>query len=154
MSGNRVLFIEEAIIKAVENLLSSRMNELLGQLDYPIPYVEFGTYSGDSIVSPKIAITVCGRTEKERLILLDAYTLSITFNLPETPDSVLFTFAYSCASNKVFTDDPTLGGIVDRVVIMEEKIIPPKTPNCGQEWQVAITLRITVEGNIYARKWL
>ena len=42
-------------------------------------------------------------------------------------------------------DYPTLGGIVDRVVVTDKKVVPPKVTNCGMDWKVEINLRITVE---------
>ena len=146
MNENKVLFIEDTIIGGVKSLLTSRINELLGEIEYNIPIIEFGNYSGANVIVPKIELKSCERTEKERLILLDAYTLTVTFDLPESPDSVLFTWIYFCALNKVFNDNPTLDGIADRVTMIDEDIKPPKVLHCGQDWQVTIKLRITVEG--------
>jgi hypothetical protein len=146
MNENRVLFIEEAIIEAVKQLLASRMNELLKEVDYPIPYVEFGSCSGGDAVIPKVAIIACERTENERLALLNAYSLSVVFDVPESADSVLYTFMYYCAASKAFDENPKLGGIVDGVVIVNDRIKPPEKTNCGRNWQVVITLRLTVEG--------
>jgi hypothetical protein len=154
MNGNKVLFIEDTIIEGVKSLLTSRMNELIADIDCNIPIIEFGNYSGANVIVPKIAFTSCERTEKERLILLDAYSITITFDVPDNPDSVLFTWVYFCAANKVFNDSPTLGGIADRLTLTSEDIKPPKVLNCGQDWQVIVKLRLTVEGTIYARKWL
>jgi hypothetical protein len=83
--------------------------------------------------------------EKERIIILDAYSLSITFSLPETPESELFCYAYSAAVCKALQENPTLGGVADRAVMIAKKYIPPKKINCGQGWELVLTLRITVE---------
>jgi hypothetical protein len=48
MNDNRALFVEEAIMAAVKRLLSGRVNEILGEAEYPIPPVEFGNYRGGS----------------------------------------------------------------------------------------------------------
>jgi hypothetical protein len=72
MSDNRALFVEEAIIGAVKRLLSGRVNELLGEMEYPIPPVEFGNYRGGSVIVPVISLSTCERSEKERVIWLDA----------------------------------------------------------------------------------
>ena len=39
---------------------------------------------------------------------------------------------------------------MDKSVLTREKIVPPKISGCGQEWQVVIDLRVTVEGHVYA----
>jgi hypothetical protein len=38
-----------------------------------------------------------------------------------------------------------LGGIVDKAVITGKKYNPPKFQNCGEGWELVITLRITIE---------
>jgi hypothetical protein len=82
---DKSLFIEEIIINSLKSLLAGRVNKLLGEMEYPIPPVEFGSYRGGSFVVPVIAISTCERSEKERIIRLDAYTLTITFAVPEHP---------------------------------------------------------------------
>jgi hypothetical protein len=47
-------------------------------------------------------------------------------------------------------ENPTLGGVVDRAVVVGEKYAPPKKPTFGQGWEVVLTLRVTVEGTVYA----
>ena len=140
------IFIEQQIIKAVRGLLFGRVNEILREAKFAIPLVEIGGYEGGSAVCPMILLATCERTEKERIIRLDAYSLTIAFTLPETPESELFCYAYSAAVGKVFSDDPTLGGVADRAVIVGKKYQPPKKPHCGEVWGLVLTLRITVEG--------
>jgi len=77
---------------------------------------------------------------------VDAYSLTVAFNVPETEDSELFCYAYSSAVCKALDLNPTLGGIADRVVVSGKKYVPPKVVNSGMEWQAVICLRITVEG--------
>ena len=154
MNENKILFIEDAITDGVKSLLTSRMNELIGEIEYSVPVIEFGKYTGANVIVPKIDLVSCERTEKERLILLDAYSLTVTFNVRDCPDSVLYTWIYFCAANKVFNESPTLDGIADRLTLTCVDIKPPKVFDCGQDWQVTAKLRITVEGTLYARKWL
>ncbi|MDR0473618.1 MAG: hypothetical protein LBH43_08125 [Treponema sp.] len=149
MSDNRALFIEETITGAVKRLLTERVNELLGEMQFVIPLVEFVNYVGGMVVCPVIALSSCERMEKERIICLDAYSLTLTFDVPETADSESHCYAYSAAVGKALAENPTLGGVVDRVSISGKKYVPPKNANCGQEWQVIITLRLTVEGYAY-----
>ena len=61
-----------------------------------------------------------------------------------------YAFAYLAGIRKAFAENSTLGGVVDRAVLTSEKIVPPKVSGCGQEWQVVIDLRVTVEGYVYA----
>jgi len=142
-------FIEQQIISAVRELLIGKLNLLLGDMKFQIPLVEFGNYNG-GVVVPVIALSSCEHSEKERIIRLDAYSLTITFNVPETEDSELFCYAYASAVCKVLALNPTLGGVADRATVCGKKYVPPKVANSGMGWQVVITLRITVEGNINA----
>jgi hypothetical protein len=43
------LCIEETLLNSVENLLSGRVNELLGETEYPIPLIEWGRPSSGDI---------------------------------------------------------------------------------------------------------
>ncbi|MDR0472487.1 MAG: hypothetical protein LBH43_02280 [Treponema sp.] len=139
-------FIEQEIITAVQGLLTGRVNELLGTVQYAIPIVEIGNYCGSTAVVPVLAIVSCERSEKERIIKLDVYSLTITFTLPEMPDSELHCFVYAWAVCKALEENSTLAGIVDRAVITGKKYIQPKKLNCSQEWELVLNLRITVEG--------
>jgi len=138
-------FIKQRIIRAVRELLTGRVNEILQDKEFVIPVIEFGGYQGASSVAPVIALNACERTEKERIIRLDAYSLTITFTIPEMPESELYCYAYAGAVSRAIYDDPTLGGVVDRAVITEKKYLQPKKPNCGEGWGVVINLRITIE---------
>ena len=138
-------FIEMQIIGAVKELLAGRVNELLCDSEFTIPVIEFGGYCGSSVVKPEIILGFCERTEKERIIQVDAYSLTVSFSLPEMPESELCCYAYVGAVGKVVFDNPTLGGIVDRAVVVEKKFIPPKKPHCGDGWELVLTIRLTVE---------
>lgn len=139
-------FIEHKIIEAVRKMLAGRVNEIIGNWQAVIPVIEFGSYQSSSVVTPVIALAGCEQTEKERIIRLDAYSLSVTFTLPETEESELYCYAYADALIKALGEDVTLGGVADRAVISGKKYQPPKKPNCGEGWSVSISLRVTVEG--------
>jgi hypothetical protein len=145
MSDNRILYTEEAIFGAVKCLLTEKVNELLGDLDFPVPLVEFSNYGGTTAVVLAITLATCEQSEKERIVQLDAYTLTITFSFPETPESEIYCYAYSAAVRKALEEDTTLDGVANRTVITGKKYVSPKKPNCGQGWELVITLRITVE---------
>ena len=46
MSDCRALFVEEAIIGEVKRLLTGRVNEILGEAEFSLPFIEFGSYEG------------------------------------------------------------------------------------------------------------
>jgi hypothetical protein len=138
------------IIEAVRGLLAGRVNELLGDLQFSIPVIEFGNYSGRDVIVPVIVMNACERSEKERLILLDAYSLTVTFCLPDTDDGELFCYAYSAAVSRALAENPTLDGVVDRAVITGKKYVQPDKRYCGGNWEMIMTLRLTVEGSVYA----
>jgi hypothetical protein len=147
---DKALFIEEKILNSVKKLLSGRVNELLGEMEYPIPPIEFGNYRSGSGIVPVIALSVCERTEKERIIRLDAYTLTITLNVPEHPEGERNCYAYASTVATALWDDPTLDGAVDRAVLAGKQYTPPKQSGTGGDWTVVLSLRITVEGRGYA----
>jgi hypothetical protein len=140
------VFIEQQIVSVVREILTERVNEMLCDMRFPVPPVEFGDYFGGFAVVPAVVLSSCERTEKERIVRLDAYSLTVTFNLPETPESEQQCYAYSGAISRAIYDNPTLCGVADRAVITGKKYLSPKKPNCGEGWQLVITLRITVEG--------
>jgi hypothetical protein len=139
------LFIEEIIINSLKSLLTGRVNELLGETEYPIPPIEFGSYRGGSAVVPVIALFTCERSEKERIIRLDAYTLTVTCAVPEHPEGERNCYAYAAAVATALGENPTLGGVVSRAVLTGKKYSPPKHPGTGEGWEAVLTLRVTVE---------
>jgi hypothetical protein len=151
MTDTEGLFIEEKLLNSVRKLLSGRVNELLGETEYPIPPVEFGTYRGGSTVAPVISLSTCERSEKERIVRLDAYTLTITFTVSEHPSDQRSVgerncYAYAASVAAALKENPTLGGVVDRVELAGKKYGPPKCAGTGADWRVTLTLRITTEG--------
>jgi hypothetical protein len=139
-------FIEQRILEAVRGLLTGKVNEMLGKMEYPIPIIEFGNYGCVYAVAPIIILSSCESSEKERIIRLETYSMTITLELPETPESELYCYAYSSAIGWSVYDNPTFDGVVERAVITGKKYCPPKKPNCGQGWEVTLNLRIIVEG--------
>ena len=139
-------FIEQRIKNAINSLLTGRVNEKLNDYQFFFPLVELGEYGGSSAITPVVTISSCERTEKERIIKQDAYSITIIFTIPENPDSELYCYAYSTAFEKTLNEDVTLGGVADRAVITGKKYKPPEKPNCGGNWQLVISMRVTVEG--------
>jgi len=143
---SEIVFIEQRIINAVKKLLSGKFNDYLRLLDFQIPFVEFGIFRGVNVVAPLISISSCEQTEKERIVKQDIYSLTVAFPVLDCVESELFCFAYADAFYKALGDDVTLGGVVDRAVVTAKKYVPPKKINCGMDWEVVLTLKITVEG--------
>jgi hypothetical protein len=142
--------IEMRIIGAVRGILTGRVNEVLGNWQFMFGIFEDSEFKSNTSIVPVVKLLGCERTEKERIICIDAYSLTISLTVPETADSEFFCYGYSSAISKALGENPTLGGIVNRVTVADTKYIPPKVANCGQDWQVIITLRLTVEGTVYA----
>jgi len=138
-------FIELQIISAVRKLLTEKVNEIIEKWKVFIPLVEISNYKGSSAINAVYSLSSCERTEKERIININSYSLTVQFSIPENTDSELYCYAYGNAFDKALSLDKTLGGIVECATITSTKYIPPKKLNCGQEWEVIITLRITVE---------
>jgi hypothetical protein len=141
--------MEEKLLNSVKKLLSGRVNELLRETEYPIPLIEFGNHRGGSVVVPVISLAACKRSEKERIVRLDAYTLTVAFTVPEWPGGERNCYAYAASVAAALKDNPTLGGIADRAELTGKKYISPKQGGTGGDWEVILTLRITAEGGGY-----
>jgi hypothetical protein len=145
-------FIEEILLNLIKKLLAGRVNELLGEAAYPIPPVEFGQsgYSGASggvyAVTPVVRLSTGERSEKERIIRVEVYLLTVTFTVPEYPDGERDCYAYASAVAAALGEDPTLGGIVDRAELTGKKYSPPKCAGMGEDWGITLTLRIITKG--------
>jgi hypothetical protein len=145
---DKVLFIEEILLNSLKKLLSGTVNELLEETEYPIPPIEFGrSLAGGSVVTPVLRLSTCERSEKERIIRLDAYTLTITFTVPEHPGGERNCYAYASSVVTALRENPTLGGVAGRVELTGKKYVPPKQSGTGGDWEVILTLRIVVEGD-------
>jgi hypothetical protein len=113
---NRGLYMEEIIINSLKSLLAGRVNELLGEAEFLIPPVEFTRKpnGGYYAITPELAISTCERSEKDRVVLLDAYKVTITFTVPEHSDrrsaGERNGYAYAGAVDRALREDPTLGG--------------------------------------------
>jgi len=140
-------FVETRIIAAIRKLLTGRANELLRDMEFAIPIIEIGGYGCGYAAVPAISLATCEQTEKERIIRIDAYSLTIHFELGDTPESETECYAYGDAIGKALKGDSTLGGVVDKAVITGKKYLPPHKFGCGDGWEVVLALRVTVEGS-------
>jgi hypothetical protein len=143
---DKVLIIEEILLDSVKKLLTGRVNELLGDVEFLIPPIEFSHKTTSSYYSttPALWLSTGELTEKERIVRLDVYTLTITLNVPEYPEGERNCYAYAGAVSTALGDDPTLGGVVDRAVLTGKKYIPPKHSGTGGDWEMVLTLRFTI----------
>jgi hypothetical protein len=137
--------IEENILNSVREMLVGRMNEILGELEEGIPPVECGDHRGGSVVVPVVALSSCERSEKERIVGLEVYGLTIVFAVPDGPDAERYCYAYAAAVGRALAEDPGLGGVADRAALTGKKYRAPKVPYCGEGWEVVLTLRICTE---------
>jgi hypothetical protein len=152
---DKELFIEEKLLNSAQKLLSGRVNELLEETEYPIPPIEFGQSGftglssefrqGRNSTAPTISLSTCERSEKERIVRLDAYTLTVTFTVPEWPEGERNCYAYAASVATALRENPSLGGAVDWVELTGKKYAPPKQSGTGGEWEIVLTLRITIE---------
>jgi hypothetical protein len=158
------LFIEETIVNSLKSLLAGRVNELLGETEYPIPPIEFGHsgftglspefrqslnstafYGGGSAIVPVIGLSACEGSEKERIIRLDAYSLTITFAVPEHPEGERNCYAYASSVATALAENPTLGGAASRAVLAGKKYVQPKHPGTGEGWEVELKIHVLVD---------
>jgi hypothetical protein len=150
---DKSLFIEEIVLNSVKKLLSGRVNELLRETEFMIPPIEFGqgrnsphkALGGYYAVSPEISLAGCERSEKERIVRMECFTVTVSFSCGgEYGERNCYAYAASVAA--ALKEDPTLGGVADRAVLAGKKYSPPKCAGTGEEWGITLTLRITTEG--------
>jgi hypothetical protein len=150
MGDNKDLYIEEIVLNAVKKLLTGRVNELLGEMERPIPPIELGRSMGGAYaIAPVVRLCACERNEKERIVRLDVYTLTVAMAVPEHPAGELNAYAYAAAVAMALREDPILDGTADRAELTGKKYNPPNCAGTGAEWEIILTLRISVEADGY-----
>jgi hypothetical protein len=135
--------MEESILNAVKSLLLGRVNELLGEAVFLIPPIEFTHRPGESYysVSPELGIASGERSEKDRILLLDVYGVTISFLCNGERDC----YVYAATVDQALREDPSLGGTVDYALLVKKEYRAPKLRGAGDRWEVVLTLRISVE---------
>jgi hypothetical protein len=86
---------------------------------------------GGSVVVPVLQLSTCERSEKERIIRLDAYTLTVAFTVPEWLGGERNCCAYASSVAAALGENPTLAGTVDRAELTGKKYVPPKQGGSG-----------------------
>jgi hypothetical protein len=144
---NKDLYTEENIINALKSLLAGRVNELLEEAERVIPLIELSPFpaGGYLVTAPEVRLSTGERTEKDRIVGLEAYTLTITFTVPENPDGERNCYAYASAVATALKEDPTLGGAADSAFLFKKEYRAPKRADMGEPWEAVLTLRITAE---------
>lgn len=138
--------IEIRIIEEVRNILKGRVNEIINDWAENLPVIEFGNYQGDKVIIPIITLADCEQTEKDRIIKLDVYNLTIDIFLPEMQEGEYFCYIYNAAIALAFCQNPTLNGIANMVTPVKKKYNPPKINNCGEGWSITLNYQVKVEG--------
>jgi hypothetical protein len=137
----RDLFIEEIIINSLKFLLLGRVNEILGEAEVFIPPVEFAHTPGGGLyaITPEVSVSACERTEKDRIVLLDAYKVTVIFVCPEK-NGERNCYAYAGAVGRALAEDPSLGGAADRAELVKKEYKAPKRAGTGEPRELALTL--------------
>jgi hypothetical protein len=130
-------YIEEKIVDGVKELLTGRVNAILADSEDVIPAIEFGGGK-----TPEIVLVQGEQNEKDRIIGVDVYSLTVSFPISGERHG----YAYAAAVHKALKADHTLGGAVDWVVVARKKYVPPKQAHCEDLWELVLTLVVTVEG--------
>jgi hypothetical protein len=125
------LFIEEIVLNSVRHLLSGRVNELLGEAEYDVPLVEFGNYRGGGVAVPALALAACERGEKERIVRVEVYSLTITFAVPDYPAGERNCYAYAAAVADALKENPTLDGVAKWAELTGKGMSRRKWPGLG-----------------------
>jgi hypothetical protein len=149
MSLTSDFFIEEEIDGCLLRLLDEPVNDFLQEMELKAPPLDVCGKPGGDAVYPDVFLSECERTEKERIIRADAYSVSITFPVPDSEEAGVYCYAYAAAFEKALDANPTLGGMVNRAVLTGKKYIRPKKPGCGEEWKLVLSVRVTVERVLY-----
>lgn len=134
-------FVEQRILGAVRGLLTDRVNSLLDDIAPNIPPIEFKASSGGNNTEPKIYLRSAETSEKERIILITAYTLEIAFDCVEERDC----YAYAAVVDYALALDPTLGGIVNHGILTGRQYKPPVKGHWGGCWELVLTIRLVTE---------
>jgi hypothetical protein len=128
--------VEEKLIGAVWALLTGRVNGVLAECDDTVPFIEGRETSESCRSRPSVRLATAERTEKERIVKIDAYLVNVAFGGTEKD-----CYRYAWALEKAIDEDRTLDGITDYTAI--EKKVYQKINY--EDFCVCISLRITVE---------
>jgi hypothetical protein len=124
---------KKQIFRQVRGFLLGRVNAELAGTDYHVPLIKFKGRKGKTSIVSAINILVH-----------DNFSVTVTFTLPEKPESGFYCYAYGSGFAIAVKKDPTLGGVVANAVVSEKKYVSPNLENSGHVWKAVITLQVTV----------
>jgi hypothetical protein len=133
---------EEVLIEMTEEPLTGAVNFYLGEfeVDSPLFEVDCSRRLGSFGVWPDIEVCECELSDKERIIKVVAYTLKIALQIHHLSEKKHLYF-YTHALDLAINDDPTFGGVADRVSIVYKKY---KQLDTGA-WEIVIMVRVIME---------
>jgi len=139
--------METRIAAALERLLTDEVNKLLEALPVQLAPIELGEYSGAEIARASIAIASSQRTEKERVVLLDAYAIEIRYSVFDRGgrEAGRLLPYYTACIRKAIRRNGTLGGLVDRIALLETRHEPAGKGFPADHWTGTARLRATAE---------
>jgi hypothetical protein len=131
--------VEEKILGAVWVLVLNGMNDVLENIDDDVPALEKrgSALAGDCVkrpVSGSVGLEKVERTEKERIVRLDAYRVVVTITASESD-----CYRYAYALEKAIGDDVTLCGVAENV-LFENKVYTPKMNLVEAEFSLRILI--------------
>jgi len=139
--------IETRIAAALERLLLEDANRLLDALPVQLAPIELGEHAGAEIVRPSIAAASSRRTEKERVVLLDAYAIEIKYAVfdRQGQEACRLLPYYTACIRRAVRRNGTLGGLVDRIALLETRHEPAEKGFAADHWTGTARLRATAE---------
>jgi hypothetical protein len=137
---------EKRILAAIKNLLEEKVNEYLEGCEFRLPVIDFSSGSGGDYVCPVMKLVTAERTEKDRIIQLDVYTLTLTlsFAFPDR-DGERNCYVFAGAAEKALRENHALNGAADWVKMVRKEYKAPRRADTGEGWELVLTLRVTVE---------
>jgi hypothetical protein len=110
------------------------------EVDIPLFEIDCSRRLGSYGVWPDIEVIECELSDKERVIKLEAYALKIALQIHHLSEKKHLYF-YAYALDKAIADDPTFGGVADRVSIVHKKY----NQKSAGDWEIIITVKATLE---------
>jgi len=132
-----MMTIEERVLDGIWALLLGDVNEALVGLQRQVALFERrrGGSLGGFGCQAEVALLDVERTEKERFLKIDAFTVTVEF-AASLPDC----YVYAWALDEALRQDATLGGLVDNVVFVSRRYLKEGPGNNAQ-----FKLRVIVE---------
>jgi len=136
--------IEEMIIDAVWDFLKGKVNQMIvTEVTATQLPVIWNTKKKGTVV-PVVTVRTCKGTKKEKDINLDAYSVKISFTIPEGPLTELHCYYYGYAICVALIKDFTLNGNVLFMGVNENNFISTSKIACDEDREFTIRLRALI----------